>query len=47
MILMAWAVILLCVLLLLLAFWALVAGDTERGMRDEDPTLDVQNHIGD
>lgn len=32
---MAWAVVLLCVVLLALAFWAIVAGDTESGMRDE------------
>jgi hypothetical protein len=46
-ILMAWAVILLCVLLLALAFWAIIASDGESGMRDNKPTLDVQNHRGD
>lgn len=41
-ILMAWVVVLLCVLLLALAFWAIVASDGESGMKPEEPTMNTR-----
>ena len=35
--LLVWAVVLLCACLLVLAFWALAAGDREHQMVDEEP----------
>lgn len=40
--LLVWIVALLCILLLALAFWAIVAGDTESGIKDEEPTLNTR-----